>query len=64
MYFHILNIGSTVKPVYNSHPWDPKIEALIDRWPLFTGSIYYKNLNWAFQMVAFVGRWPLFRGGR
>ncbi len=33
----------TVKPVYNGHPWDPKIEAVVDRWPLFRGSLYYKN---------------------
>jgi hypothetical protein len=33
---------STVRPVYNGHPWDPKIEAVVDRWPLFRG-VYYKN---------------------
>jgi hypothetical protein len=33
----------TVKPVYNGHPWDLKIEAVVDRWPLFRGSLYYKN---------------------
>ena len=33
----------TVKPVYNGHPWDPKIEAVVDRWSLFRGSLYYKN---------------------
>jgi hypothetical protein len=54
----------TVKPVYNGHPWDLKIEAVVDRWPLFRGSLYYKNWNWASEMVAFVGRCPLFRGGR
>ena len=36
-------ISITVKPVYNGHPWDPKIEAIVDRWPLFRGSLYYKN---------------------
>ena len=25
----------TVKPVYNDHPWDPKIVAVVDRWSLF-----------------------------
>ncbi len=25
------------------HPWDPKIVAVVDRWALFIGSIYYKN---------------------
>ncbi len=28
----------TVKPVYNHHPWDPKLEAVVDRWSLFRGS--------------------------
>ncbi len=54
---------NTVKPVYNDHPWDPKIVAGVDKWFLFRGSVFYKNFNWAFQMVAFVGRWSLFRGG-
>ncbi len=55
---------STVKPVYNGHPWDPKIEAVVDRWPLFKGSLYYTNSNWAFKILAVIQRWPLFRGGR
>jgi hypothetical protein len=54
----------TVKPVYNGHPWDPKIEAVVDRWPLFRGRLYFTICNQAFKMVAFVARWPLFRGGR
>jgi hypothetical protein len=54
---------STVKPVYNNHPWDPKIVAVVDRGLLFSCSLIYKNRNWAFEMVAFIGRWPLFRGG-
>ncbi len=33
----------TVKPVYNRHPWDPKIEAVVDRWSLFRGGLYYKH---------------------
>ncbi len=37
------NKRHTVKPVYNGHPWDPKIEAVVDRWPLFRGSLYYTN---------------------
>ncbi len=36
-------ISITVKPVYNGHTWGPKIEAVVDRWPLFRGSLYYKN---------------------
>jgi hypothetical protein len=55
---------STVTPVYNNHPWDPKIVAVVDRWSLFRGILYYTNFNWAFKIVAFDGRWPLFRGGR
>jgi hypothetical protein len=27
----------TVKPVYNGHPWDPKIAVVVDRWSLFRG---------------------------
>ncbi len=27
--------GITVKPVYNDHPWDPKIVAVGDKWSLF-----------------------------
>ena len=32
------NFNRTVKPVYNDHPWDPKIVAVVDRWSLFRGS--------------------------
>ncbi len=55
---------NTVKPVYNNRPWDPKIVAIVDKWPLFRDGLYYKIWNWAFKIMAFVGRWPLFRGGR
>ncbi len=46
----------TVKPVFNSHPWDPKKAAVVQRlrhrWPLFT-VYYYKNFeNWG-------SSWPL-----
>ena len=30
-------ILSTVKPVHNDHPWDPKIVAVVDRWLLYGG---------------------------
>ncbi len=50
--------------MYNGHPWDPKIEAVIDRWTLFKGRLYYTICNWAFKLVAFVAKWPLFRSGR
>jgi hypothetical protein len=62
--FRTFQILYTVKPVYNGRPWDSKIEAVIDRWPLFRGRIYYTICNWAFKMVAFIARLPLFRGGR
>jgi len=42
LYFFFLN---TVKPVYNGHPWDPKIEAVVDSWLLFRGSLYYTICN-------------------
>ena len=29
---------STVKPVYNDHPRDPKNRSVIDRWSLFRGT--------------------------
>ena len=56
----------TVKPVYNGHPWDPKILAVVDWWPLFRGfSIKIAiEFDLAELRLAFVGRWLLFRGGR
>jgi hypothetical protein len=30
-----------VKPVYNDHPWDPKVVTVVDRWSLFSGSFKY-----------------------
>jgi hypothetical protein len=32
----------TVKPVYYGHPFDPKIEAVVDKWSLFKVRVYYK----------------------
>jgi hypothetical protein len=55
---------STVKPMYNGQPWDPKIEAVVDRWLLFRGSLNYTICNWDHKIEAVVARWPLFRGGR
>ena len=61
----ICQFSSTVKPVYNGHPWDPKIEAVVDRWPLFRGSVYYKKLKLGLLngglciQVAVIQRWPL-----
>ena len=40
------NSINTVKPVYNNHPWDPKIVAVVDSWSLFRGSfMLYKSLK-------------------
>ncbi len=50
----ITNKSNTVKPVYNGHPWDPKIEAVVDRWPLFRGRLCYTICNQAFKMVAVI----------
>jgi hypothetical protein len=57
---------TTVKPVYNGHPWDPKILAVVDRWPLKRGfSIKIAiEFDLAGLRLAVVGSWPLFRGGR
>ena len=29
-------ITYTVNPVYNDHPWDPKIEVFVDGWSSFS----------------------------
>ena len=55
---------STVKPVYNDHPWDPKIVAVVDRWSLFKGRLYSKSPIWDLKMVIVIDRWSLFGGGR
>jgi hypothetical protein len=57
---------STVKPVYNGHPWDPKKAAVVQRWPVLEGfSIKIGiKINLAGLCLAIVDRWPLFRVGR
>jgi len=35
----VANNVSAVKPVYNDHPWAPKIVAVVDRWSLFRGAV-------------------------
>jgi hypothetical protein len=47
----------TVKPVYNDHPWDPKMVAAVDRWLLFRGSVYLKIEIGPFKW------WLLYAGG-
>jgi hypothetical protein len=55
----------TVKPVYNSHPWDPKVVAVVQGWPLFR--VFSIKIPIKFDLaelrLAVVGRWPMFRGG-
>ncbi len=40
-----------VKPVYNDHPRDPKIVAVVDRRSLFRGQLLNKSHNWNLRMV-------------
>ncbi len=55
---------NTVKPVYNNHPWDPKIVAVVDRWSLFRGQLCNKSFSRDQKMVVVIDRWSLFVGGR
>ena len=48
-----------VKPVYNDHPWDPKVVAVVDRWLLFRGHLSDKKLKRDPTMMVFVGKWSL-----
>jgi hypothetical protein len=54
----------TVKFVYEDHPWNPKIVAVVDRWSLFRRNLCYKRLHWDLKIVAVIDRGSLFRGGR
>ena len=54
----------TVKSVYNDHPRDPKIMAVVDRWSLLSGHLCYTNLKREPKKVVVVGYWSLFVGGR
>jgi hypothetical protein len=47
---------NTVKTVYNDHPWDPKIVAIVDRWSLFRGSLYNKTSTWDLKIVVVADR--------
>ena len=60
----IYTFNNTVNPVYNVHPWDTKVVAVVDGWSLFRGHLCYKNSKWDHKMVVVVGRWSLFGGGR
>ena len=61
-----MNFSSTVKPVYNGHPCDPRIVTVVQRWPLFRGFSIKIAIKFDFAglRLAVVGRWALFRGGR
>jgi len=48
--------------VYNDHPLEPKIVAIVDRWPLFRGYLCCKILIRDLKTVAVVDRWSLFGG--
>ncbi len=50
--------------VFNAHPWDPKIVAVVGRWSLFGGHFCYISSNWDLKTVAVVDMWLLFGGGR
>jgi hypothetical protein len=45
------------KLVYNDHPWDPKIVAVVDRWSLFNGQLCYKTFEWGLRIVVVIDRW-------
>ncbi len=59
-------LAHTVKPVYNSHHWDPKKVAVVQRWPAFGGFSIKTALKISLPrlVLAAVYRWPLFRGSR
>jgi hypothetical protein len=54
-----MEITDTVKPVYNGHPRDRKLVAVVDRWSLFRA-----YLKWDQKMLVVIDRWSLFGGGR
>ncbi len=57
-YLLLSETRSTVKPVYNDHPQDPKKVVVVDRWSLLRGHLCYKTSNWDLKM------WPLLTCGR
>jgi hypothetical protein len=57
-------LSYTAKPVYNDHPWDPKIVAVVRRWSLFNGHLSNKCSKWDLKMVVFLDRWSQFGDGR
>jgi hypothetical protein len=56
--------SNTVKSsVYNFHPWNPKIVAIVDMWSLFTGYFCSKSQILDLKMRAIRDRWSLFGNG-
>ncbi len=53
-----------VKPVYNDHPRDPKIVAVVGSWSLFRGNLCNKSSKWDHIMVVVIDMWSLIGGGR
>jgi hypothetical protein len=47
----------TIKPVYNDHPSDPKVVAVVDRWLLCRGHLCYKTSKWDLRMEVVIDRW-------
>ena len=47
--------------MYNDHPKDPTIGAIVDRWSLLRGHLCCKISKCDFKTVVVVGRWSLFR---
>ncbi len=37
--------------MYNDHPWDLKIVAVVERWSLFSGHLCSKVLLWDIKML-------------
>ncbi len=59
----LVELLCTVKPLYNDHPWDPKIVSVVDRCSLFRGHSCSKRSIWDLKIVAVIDRWSLFGGG-
>ena len=57
-----IDVVNTVKPVYNDHPRDPKIVAVVDRWSLFRAHLCNKISKWDPKKVVFEGRLSQFEG--
>jgi len=51
---------STVTPIYNDYPWDPKRVAIVDSWSLLRCHLGYYGSNWDLKIVGSL----LFTSGR